>query len=83
MNIIDPVVSRAEVKKEFNIDLIEFKDIKDADAVVFCVAHECFKSIDLKDLKKMMNKDRPYLFDIKGLFKKEKVEEQGFDYWRL
>ena len=75
VDIIDPVVSRTEVKKEFDIDLIEFKDIDDADAVVFCVAHEFFKSIDLKDLKKMMKKDRPYLFDIKGLFKKEDVEK--------
>ncbi len=83
VDIIDPVVIRSEVKKEYNIDLIEYEDIQGASAVVFCVAHDCFKNIDLKELKLRLNKERPHLFDIKGIFDKENVEKYGFDYWRL
>jgi len=83
VDICDPVVSRREAKSQYNIDLIEYEDIKDADAVVFCVAHDCFKNIDLKDLKGRLKKGRPYLFDVKGIFKKDTVEKHGFNYWRL
>jgi UDP-N-acetyl-D-galactosamine dehydrogenase len=83
VDIYDPVVSRREVKSQYDIDLIEYEDIRDADAVVFCVAHDCFKNIDLKDLKLRLKKGRPYLFDVKGIFKKNTVEKYGFNYWRL
>jgi UDP-N-acetyl-D-galactosamine dehydrogenase len=83
VNIYDPVVSRGEAKSQYDIDLIEYKDIRDADAVVFCVAHDCFKNVDLKDLKSRLKKGRPYLFDIKGIFEKDIVEKHGFNYWRL
>lgn len=81
--IYDPVVSRKEAKSQYDIDLIGYEDIRDADAVVFCVAHDCFKNVDLKDLKSRLKKGRPYLFDVKGIFEKDIVEKNGFDYWRL
>jgi len=83
VDIFDPIISRAEAKKEYGIDLIEYEDIHDASAVVFCVAHDCFRNIDLKDLRLRLKKEKPYLFDIKGIFGKEIVEEYGFNYWRL
>jgi UDP-N-acetyl-D-galactosamine dehydrogenase len=83
VDIYDPVVSIREAKSQYDIDLIEYEDVRDADAVVFCVAHDCFKNIDLKDLKSRLKKGRPYIFDVKGIFKKDTVEKYGFDYWRL
>jgi UDP-N-acetyl-D-galactosamine dehydrogenase len=83
VDIYDPVVSRREAKSQYNVDLIKYEDVRDADAVVFCVAHDCFKNIDLKDLKSRLKKGRPYLFDVKGIFKKDTVEKHGFNYWRL
>ena len=83
VDIFDPIISRAEAKKEYGIDLIEYEDIHDASAVVFCVAHDYFRNIDLRDLRLRLKKEKPYLFDIKGIFGKEIVEEYGFNYWRL
>ena len=83
VDIIDPVVNSSEAKKEYGINLIRYEDIRDAGAVVFCVAHDCFKSIDLKALRSKLKKEKPYLFDIKGIFEKEIVENYGFNYWRL
>jgi UDP-N-acetyl-D-glucosamine/UDP-N-acetyl-D-galactosamine dehydrogenase len=83
VDIIDPVVNSLEAKKEYGINLIGYEDIRDASAVVFCVAHDCFKNIDLKALRLKLKKEKPYLFDIKGIFDKENVEKYGFNYWRL
>ncbi len=83
VDIFDPVVSSSEAKKEYGINLIEYEEIKEANAVVFCVAHDCFKSIDLKTLRSKLKKEKPYLFDVKGVFEKEIVEKYGFNYWRL
>ena len=83
VDIIDPVVNSSEAKKEYGINLIEYEDIRDASAVVFCVAHDCFKSIDLKALRSKLKKEKPYIFDVKGIFEKEIVEKYGFNYWRL
>jgi UDP-N-acetyl-D-glucosamine/UDP-N-acetyl-D-galactosamine dehydrogenase len=83
VEIFDPVVSQSEAKKEYGINLIKYEDIHGATAVVFCVAHDCFKNINLKDLKSKLNREKPHLFDIKGIFNKEDTEKYGFDYWRL
>ena len=83
VDIYDPVVSKNEVKSYYNINLIDYDDIREADAVVFCVSHDIFKKIDLKVLKSKLHKKNPYLFDIKGIFNKEFVEKVGFKYWSL
>jgi nucleotide sugar dehydrogenase len=83
VDIIDPIVNSLEAKKEYGINLIGYEDIRDASAVVFCVAHDCFKSIDLKALRLKLKKEKPYIFDVKGIFEKEIVEKYGFNYWRL
>jgi len=88
VDIYDPVVSKNEVKNYYNINLIDYDDIKEADAVVFCavvfcVSHDIFKKIDLKVLKSKLHKKNPYLFDIKGIFNKEFVKKAGFKYWSL
>ncbi|MCG9479563.1 MAG: nucleotide sugar dehydrogenase [Actinomycetia bacterium] len=81
--IYDPVADRTEVLENYNINLIEYNHIKDIDAAVFCVAHDCFKNIDLLELKSKFRNKKPYIFDIKGIFQETIVEEIGYRYWRL
>lgn len=81
--ICDPIVNKIEVKEIYGISLIGFEEIKDINASVFCVAHECFKRMDLLQLKSKMVTDNPYIFDIKWIFKKESIEKLGYRYWRL
>lgn len=83
VEVFDPIVDKKEVKKYYNINLIDYDDIEKANAVVFCVSHDCFKKIDLYDLKLKLKVDSPYLFDVKGIFNKEVVEKVGFKYWSL
>ncbi len=81
--VFDPVVSKEEAKKVYNIDIIEYQEIKNANAVVFCVAHDYFKNMDLGILKSQLKIERPYLFDIKGIFQRDTVEKEGYRYWSL
>ncbi len=81
--IYDPIANKNDVKKHYGIDLIEFEEIKGADAFIFCVSHNEFKNIDLKSLKEKQNKENPFIFDIKWIFRKEDIEKLGYRYWRV
>ena len=83
VKIHDPVVNAKEVSQNYGIELISFKDIKNIDAAIFCVAHDCFKKIDLALLKSKMAGENPFIFDIKWIFDRESIEKMGFRYWRI
>ncbi len=83
VQILDPIVNAKEVKENYGIDLIEFEEINNIDAAIFCVAHNCFKEIDLVELKSKMAGDSPFIFDIKWIFDKEDIEKLGYRYWRV
>jgi len=83
VQVYDPIVNRAELEKVHNIRTIELENIKNADLLVFSVAHNCFKNIDFSVLRSKMAINKPYLLDIKWLFNKKDIENNGFKYWRL
>jgi UDP-N-acetyl-D-glucosamine/UDP-N-acetyl-D-galactosamine dehydrogenase len=80
--IYDPVADRREVLNEYGIDIMDLKDFNNVDAAVFCVAHDEFKGLKLKELGSGFKK-KPYIFDIKGIFNSRFIEELNFNYWRL
>ena len=83
VQVCDPIVNSAELAIKHGIETIGLDDIKNADSLVFCVPHKCFKDIDLSLLRSKMASNEPYVFDLKWLFNKEDVESKGFKYWRL
>jgi len=83
VQIFDPIVNTKEVKKYYGIDLIKFEEVNNIDAAIFCVAHNCFKEIDLLKLKSKMAGDNPFIFDIKWIFNRESIEKLGYRYWRI
>ena len=83
VQIFDPIVNAKEVKKNYGIDLIKFEEVNNMDAAIFCVAHSCFKEMDLLELKSKMAKGNPFIFDIKWMFNRESIEKLGYRYWRI
>lgn len=81
--VCDPIANKEDVYKAYKIEMIDFDKIGNIDAAVFCVAHECFKNIDLVSFKLFFKNNNPYIFDIKGIFNKNMAEKNGFKYWRL
>lgn len=77
----DIYADKEEVKRFYNLDLVENE--KEADAIVFAVAHEDYKNISIDDIKSTLKQDRNLVFDIKAMFDKEKLEKEGLSVWRL
>lgn len=65
IDIYDPWANKEEVKKEFDVELID--DVKDSyDAIVHVVAHEEFTNLDLLAIRKLNS----IIYDVKGTLDK-------------
>ncbi|SEN29287.1 UDP-N-acetyl-D-galactosamine dehydrogenase [Terribacillus saccharophilus] len=84
--VSDPYVNEAEMRHEYNINLVNFEEIKDADCIVFAVAHDQFRNLDWTQIKNMFRdgeNENKIIIDVKSIFNRTEVEEQGFTLWRL
>lgn len=84
--LVDPLADCEEVKKEYEYELTELKDVPGVDCIVIAVAHDEFASMTLNDYHKLfkeMEMNEKVLIDIKSILNKKDVENQGFWYWRL
>tara|TARA_B100000886_G_scaffold312361_1_gene248259 strand:+ start:5151 stop:6428 length:1278 start_codon:yes stop_codon:yes gene_type:complete len=68
VDLYDPYANKDEVLSEFNIETI--KDFKKYDSIIIAVAHDEFKKLKFKSLKKS---DRTIIYDIKGILKKSQI----------
>jgi len=77
VEVYDPWADAIEVKREYNIKLIENGEfrIKNYDGIVLAVAHKEFEQIE-NQLKKLQSTDYslPTIFDIKGFLDKSLVD---------
>ena len=73
IDIYDPYVSKVEVKKEFNINLINEPEKSKYDVILMAVGHDEFRKISLKKLKSFA-RETHVLYDVKYLLEKEYVD---------
>ncbi len=86
VKIADPVADEEEVRRAYQIELIKPEEVRDADCIIFAVAHSEFKKISLKQLKTMYKDEtggNKILIDVKNIFDKEELENAGYTYWSL
>lgn len=81
--IADPEADAEEAMKLYGIEFVDASTIKEMDAVVLAVAHDCFKSLTMEDIAGYYDEGQKVLFDIKGLLDRKTYEEAGYTYWRL
>ena len=81
--IADPEADAEEALREYNIEFVDVNQISGMDAVVFAVAHDAFKKMELGRINAFFDADTKVLIDIKGLFDKNLFESAGYFYWRL
>ena len=75
-----------EVSREYGIQLAEEEAIRDADILIFAVAHERYCRYTAADMKRMMKtreEEMDVVLDVKGVLNKEKIEQSGMIYWSL
>lgn len=74
VDVYDPLADKDEVKKEYNLNLIQNIDPKKYDAIILAVAHDDFKDIE-QEIKKAKEKNNSLVvYDIKGMFDKSLVD---------
>ncbi|NAT10981.1 hypothetical protein C4E22_05485 [ANME-1 cluster archaeon AG-394-G06] len=71
------LLSKEEIKG-FGVNALDNLDVK-IDGVIVAVAHDEFKKMGLKDIKRMMN-NKPVLIDVRGVFDEEEAKRSGFYY---
>ena len=84
--VVDPWANKEEALREYGVELVDLKDVSDADCIIMAVAHNEFKSLSLDDVKSMYASgadDEKVLIDVKGIYKVSELEESGMRYWRL
>lgn len=81
--IADPAADAGEAKRLYGIEFVEIGTIKDMDAVVLAVAHDCFKNLTMNEIDSFCGNGKKILIDIKGLLNRKEYEAAGYEYWRL
>lgn len=84
--IVDPEADAAEAKSEYGVNLIDLKEINNADCLVLAVAHDIFKQMSWEKIDSLygnfVNKEK-VLIDVKSILNRNEVEQKGYSYWRL
>ncbi len=80
--IVDPIADAEEAKNEYNISLKSIQQFKSIDALIVAVSHKEFKEYN-PEYFNMFFSEKPILFDVKGIYDKNKFQEAGYAYWRL
>ena len=79
----DPYLNQYEIEKEYNIKLEKKEKNEKVDAIIFAVAHDEYKKMNIKEIKEMLNEEYPLIFDIKQVIDKKQAEENKINLWRL
>lgn len=84
--VADPHADPKDAMREYGVELTDLKDIRDADCVVFAVAHNEFKSIGFDQLDAMFREapdEQKVVIDIKSILDKSAFDRADYRYWRL
>jgi UDP-N-acetyl-D-galactosamine dehydrogenase len=68
LDVYDPWADKIEVEKEYNVSLVDNLELNGYDTLVLAVAHDEFKSLDLR------SNDQRVVFDIKSIIDRQFVD---------
>lgn len=84
--VVDPWANPVDAKKEYNVDLASMEDAKNADCLVFAVAHNEFKELSTNDIDAFfapVENAEKVIIDVKSILDKKEIADKGYSYWRL
>lgn len=70
--IYDPWVDAVQARHEYGVDVVNQLPQGSYDAIILAVAHDCFKTLDLKSLQK----DNSVVYDVKGVLDRNIVDSR-------
>ena len=64
-------------------DLSLAQNVQNVDAIVFAVAHDEYRQLSIRDIKKLFRGDVRIIIDVYGILDTMKLSEKGFVVWTL
>ena len=86
VHAVDPMLDTADFEKETGISLMDISEVQNMDCLIFLVAHQAFRELDVEKLKSMAattGQNKVLIMDAKHIFDTKEIEEAGFIYWSL
>ena len=80
--VTDEWVEHSDVRKQYNIELIELDEIIGCDVIILAVGHDGYTKFSINQWKKMLN-DRGIIIDVKSIYTKNYFKGTNIKHWRL
>ena len=81
IKVHDPIASVEEAKNVHGVDLCEWSEINNMDAIIICVGHKHYKEIPVSEYKQKLNNTQ-VLVDVKSILPTDE-SSKDIDLWRL
>ena len=84
--VVDPEANAADARHEYGVELVNLDTVKDADCVVFAVAHDEFKAMTWDKIDSLFgnfDNSEKVIIDVKSILDKSELAMRGYSYWRL
>ena len=84
--VVDPQADPGDTKKEYGVDLLNLSEVKDADCLVFAVAHDEFKHMSWVQIDGLFcncEQSSKVIIDVKSILDKTEIMKRSYSYWRL
>ena len=75
IQVYDPCADALDVKNEYQIDLIEFDNLKKANVIIYAVPHDNFINQGWKIISELLTTDGGIVFDIKSVLSRDEKPE--------
>jgi len=83
VTVVDPWVDQSKLQEEYKIKLGKIDEENKVDSLIVAVGHNQFRSLSAKELRSYCNGLKPVVGDVKSIYKKEDLINEGFSVFRL
>ena len=83
VSVCDPWADPNEVQNVYNISLVKQESMGTVDALIVAVGHNVYRSMQIKELRKICPGENAVLGDLKSIYDKQKLIDSGFEVFRL
>lgn len=78
----DPLARREDARRECEVELCEWSDLSELDAIIITTAHGHYRQLAVSSFKEKL-KSPGLLFDVKGIIDRSAAEAINLPLWRL
>ena len=83
MIVTDPWADTKEVEQTLGISLGKIDSKNQVDSLIVAVGHDEFRNLDAQSLRALCKGSAPVLADVKSIYDRKDLREEGFSVFRL